>query len=140
MRRGTLTLVVLSGFAVAGLLQADDEEYPKLAPFSAVRWKEAVPEVRVNSEVWYQLLELNGLPADKIVAFCKETYGDRWQKRFEEDLVEVLSKMNHTPGEAVTLKVLDLKSKKTTALDKVPMTKENRRALWQARKDREEQP
>ena len=137
MKRFSLIALALLAGPGSLVLQARDEEYPKLAPFSAVRWKDATPQVRVNSDTWYELLELNDLKASKIVAFSKKTYDNLWQKRFEEDLVEVLSRMGHKPGDTVKLKLRDLKTEKTQVLDRVPMTKENRRALWKARQDRE---
>ena len=71
--------------------------FPKLSPFAAIRWKESTPEVQVK-ETWYELLAIDDLEATKIVGFCQRIYGDQWQKRFEEDLVEVLVKMGHKLG------------------------------------------
>ena len=70
--------------------------------------------------------------------FCKKTYPDLWQKRFEEDLVEVLTKMGHKPGATVKLKVRPLDAKDAHVLERVPMTKENRTALWKARLEAEQ--
>jgi hypothetical protein len=112
------------------------ERYPTLAPFTDVRWKEAVPEVRVQG-VWYELRAIDDLDSGKIVAFCKKTYPDRWQKRFGEDLVEVLSRLGHKPTlnerwiPVVRLKVRRLDTGQVQVLDQVPMTEENRRAVWE---------
>jgi hypothetical protein len=56
-----------------------------------------------------------------------------WQKRFEEDLVEMMARMGHEPGEKVTLRVRDVKTRKTEVLKDVPNTHENRQAIRQAR-------
>lgn len=62
------------------------------APYTAVRWRDAAPEVQVK-ETWYELLALNDVPVEEIVDFCKEKYGRIWRKRFEEDLIVVLDHM-----------------------------------------------
>jgi hypothetical protein len=109
--------------------------YPRLSPFEAVRWRESVPEVRVKG-VWYELLSLNGLSSKEIVAFCKSVDKREWQKRFEEDLIEVLSLMGHDANKRATLKVRQLDSGEDKTLKDVPMTEENRKALWKARQQR----
>jgi len=111
-------------------------EYPKLSPFAAVRWQESQPEVMVDDE-WYKLVSLNGIPAADIVAFSQETFGDKWQKRFEEDLVELLTLMEHPPDDTVTLVVETLDTSETRTLEDVPMTRANRKAVRDAAEARE---
>jgi hypothetical protein len=113
-----------------------NEEYPKKSPFAAVRWHQTQPEVKVGDE-WFKLVSLDGLPASEIVAFSQKTYGDRWQKRFEEDLVELLTRMGHPPQDKVTLVVQSLASSQTRTLENVPMTRANRRAIRDAAQARE---
>lgn len=108
--------------------------YPKLAPFSAVRWKDSTPEVKVK-DTWYELLAINDVEAKDIVKFCKDKEEKLWQKRFEEDLVEMMTRMGHEPGEKVTLKVRELDGGKTTVLKDVPNTHDNRQAIWRARNE-----
>jgi len=108
------------------------EEYPRLAPYAAIRWRYEIPEVQIDG-TWYELQAINDVEAAKIVAFAKNMDQDLWQKRFDEDLVEVMSKMGNPPGAAVSLKLVNLETKKTVTLDDVPMTKENRQAIWRAR-------
>jgi len=124
--------------SVAGRSAAEDdatpradlssEEFPKRSPFSAVRWQNFQPEVRVSEE-WYKLVSLDEIKANDIVTFCRQQYGDKWQKRFEEDLVEVLVRMGHTPGETVDLVVCPAGTSATQILKGVPMTEANRRAI-----------
>ena len=121
------------------LLAVAAQDYAKLSPFEATRWKEDRPEVRVAGS-WYALEALNGHAADRIVRFCKDTYGRRWQKRFDEDLVEVLSRMGHPPGKTVTLRVKALDSREVRTLKNVAMTEANRRAIWRARNERRRAP
>ena len=86
---------------------------------------------------WYQLISLNGIPAAEIVEFSKQTYGDKWQKRFEEDLVELLTRMGHPPEDSVTLEVQSLVSGRMRTLKDYPMTYANRRTIRNAARERE---
>lgn len=110
--------------------------YPKMSPFAAVRWRESEPEVNVNDQ-WYKLISLDDLPAAEIVAYCQQTYGNIWRKRFEEDIVEVLTRMGHPPKNNVSLVVQSLTSSQTQTLKDIPMTKENRKAIRNAARSRE---
>src|SRR4051812_28855936 len=103
--------------------------YPRLSPFTAVRWREQTPEVQVN-DTWYELLAINDVPANKIVEFSNSLGAEMAQKHFEEDLVEILTRMDHKPATTATLKVKELSSAKEQTLKDVPMTLENRQALW----------
>jgi hypothetical protein len=96
-----------------------------------VRWQESQPEVQVGDE-WFKLVSLDELPAAEIVAFSQRTYGDKWRKRFEEDLVELLTRMGHPPQDTVTLVVQSLTSYQKRTLEDVPMTRANRQAIWDA--------
>jgi D-alanyl-D-alanine-carboxypeptidase/D-alanyl-D-alanine-endopeptidase len=111
------------------------EAFPKKSPFAAVRWRESQTEVKVG-EQWYKLVSLDGLPAAEIVAFSRKTFDSKWQMRFEEDLVELLSRMGHPPQDTVKLVVQSLTSKETQALKDIPMTEANRDAIKAAAQDR----
>jgi ribosomal protein S3AE len=132
----TMTILLAAAFLVGahqrGAAQEKAKDYPKLSPFSAVRWKDSTPEVKVK-DTWYELLAINDTEAKDIVKFCKDEEERLWQKRFEEDLVEMMARMGHEPGEKVTLKVRELEGGKTTTLKDVPNTHENRQAIWRAR-------
>ena len=114
-----------------GLWQGWPQEYAKRAPFSAVRWESRQPEVKIDGE-WYKLVSLDDLPVAKIVAFSRKTFVSSWKKRFEEDLVELLSRMGHPPKDAVKLEVQSLKSSETQVLEDISMTEANRRAIREA--------
>jgi CubicO group peptidase (beta-lactamase class C family) len=109
--------------------------FPKKSPFAGIRWNEPQsaqppqPEVQLDGE-WFRLISLNDIPAAEIIAFSQETYSDKWQKRFEEDLVELLTRMGHPPEDKVTLVLQSLSSPAETLTRKgVPMTKANRQAI-----------
>jgi hypothetical protein len=103
-------------------------DHPKRAPYTGVRWEGDEPVVKIGEE-WFTLVSLDGIAAADIVAFCKRTYEDLWQKRFEEDLVEVLVGMGHEPKDTVRLVVRPLGSQATRTLEGVAMTEANRRAI-----------
>lgn len=111
-----------SGKAIAG--------YPEVSPFAAVRWEDSQPEVKVDGE-WFKLVSIDDVSITKIIDFSKTTYDDLWQKRFEEDLVELMAGMGHEPSESVRLVVVPLfpKDAKEQILEDVPLTEANRRAI-----------
>jgi hypothetical protein len=140
LARGT-KLAQSSQVDPANALPADNldrtpwQGFPRASPFDAVRWRDQVPEVHVQG-IWYELLAINDLPAQEIVSFAHSMDGKDWQKRFEEDLVELLWRMIHRPGATVTLKVKELISGDIKILNNVPMTPENRDSIRKARADR----
>ncbi len=111
--------------------QMTGQGFPRLSPFQAVHWQGQTPQVRVDG-TWYKLLAFNDLSADQLVALCKSMDSDRWQKRFEEDLIEVLQRGGYQPGTTATLKVQELTTGEQKVLKNVPMTEANRRAILNA--------
>jgi predicted Ser/Thr protein kinase len=107
--------------------------FPRTAPWSGVRWRGETPIVQVDGR-WWQLESIEGLRADLLVAFCKQTTKDAWAKRFCEDLDEVLTRMlGHAPGATVSLALVDPDTHESTRMERVAMTEANRRAVWLAR-------
>lgn len=140
-RRGVVAGVCVVVLLVIGAggsiyLANSGDGYPKKSPFAAVRWQEDRPEVEVGDE-WFNLVSLDELPATDIIAFSKQTYGGTWRKRFEEDLVELLTRMGHPPKDTVTLVVKSLTSSETRTIEGVLMTEENRRAIRDAAQERD---
>ena len=66
------------------------------------------------------------------MAFSRHTYANKWQKRFEEDLVEVLTKWGNEPKATVRLVVSPIGSRATRTLENVPMSEANRRIIYGA--------
>lgn len=87
-------------------------------------WELERPIVQVG-ERWFPLASVDGIPIERIVNFTKQEYGDLAQKRFAEDLVEVLSKMGHDVEWEVTLGLVTQDGNVEEL--KVFMTEENRR-------------
>lgn len=112
----------------AALSRIDDDWIPKLSPFTAVEWKGETPRVRIDG-AWYELLELDEISAERLVAHCRAEHGSRWQKRFSEDLVQVLWELGHEPGATVALVLRDEHGVRVTR-DAAPLTEGNRRSVW----------
>lgn len=74
----------------------------KASPFTAVKWEEGQPIVRFDNE-WYHFEKLDHLKKEEIIAFSKSEFGGKWQKRFSEDLVEVLQGLGYKPNVEVEL-------------------------------------
>ena len=98
---------------------------PRRSPFAAVRWEGQSPLVKLEDE-WFRLISLDDIPASDIVEFSQSTYGDIWQKRFEEDLVELLIAMQHPPEDRVKLVVESTLTSETQVRENVRMTWANR--------------
>jgi CubicO group peptidase (beta-lactamase class C family) len=130
-----LVLVVIAGIVFLSNFLSNPALSEK-SPFAAVRWQSSQPEVKVGDE-WFKLVSLDGIPAADIVAFSRRTYDGLWRKRFEEDLVALLTGMGHPPKDTVTLVVQALTSHETRTLEDVPMTKANRHAIRHAAQARE---
>jgi hypothetical protein len=106
-------------------------EYPKVAPYDAIRWDGTTPEVRVD-EKWYRLLDIDRVSAESIVSFCRGRWPQIWKKRFEEDLYQAMSRMGRPPRDRVDLALVDLATGAEVLKTGVPMTKENRRRIREA--------
>ena len=82
-----------------------------------MRWQQSLPEVKVGDE-WFKLVSLDRVPTPEIIASSQRTYGNSWQKRFEEDLVEFLSRMGHRLAihRTTLIQLGDIANKRTTAV------------------------
>jgi hypothetical protein len=117
--------------AMAGAGRAFGDKFPKLAPYTCMRWAGEVPEVEVEAH-FYRLRAIDGVTSEQLVAFAKKTYDELWKKRVSEDLVQVMTELGHAPGEKVTLQLEELDSRAPVVRKDVPMTHENRQKVWQA--------
>lgn len=121
-------LMQLTVGQVTGAEPSEQGAPPKLSPFTKIQF-EGEQVIVVYDGKTYQWLELNGIKVEGIVASAKKQFGERWQKRISEDLVELLWSMDHQPGNSVKLRLLDLKTKRDFIVENAPMTKENRDAI-----------
>jgi len=76
----------------------------KASPFTAVEWEGDQPKVRFDGD-WYTFHAIDGLSVPSIIGYCKKEYESRWQKRFSEDFVEVLTGMGVAVKSSVQLEL-----------------------------------
>ncbi len=100
--RAYLIFTVLCFSSLPGFSQKLKLE--KASPFTAVRWEKEQPIVQFESE-WYDLEKLDAFTKEELLDFCKKQFGSKWQKRFSEDLVEVLQKLGYQPNIKVALQL-----------------------------------
>jgi C-terminal processing protease CtpA/Prc len=104
--------------------QQQQQEYEKLAPFETVRWKQGAVEVDLGG-IGYELLEIQDLPISKVLDYCREHYKPDWHKAFEEQLVEVLSKMGKAPDFTVKVKLRRLDDGGERLFEQVMLSESN---------------
>ena len=102
----------------------DQTQYDKLAPFEAVRWGDESVEVDLGG-IKYEVLEIQDLGIGKILDYCREHYKPEWRKAFEEDLVEVLSKMGKPPEFSVKVKLRRLDDGSERVFEQVMLSESN---------------
>ncbi len=116
-----LLIVIVSSATFSGLHYWQLERNTQRSPFSAIRWRSSVPEVRLNNQ-WYILKTVNTVPAETLIRFAQKTYSLRWQWMIEDSLTAVISSISMYPGRTVDLQLLDLTSSNTHFFSAVPMT------------------
>ena len=107
--------------------------FKKLSPFTKVSCAGDKALVTYSGKK-YELMSIDDIDTKKILDFCKKTYSGIWEKRFAEDLVEVMSGMGKEPGLRVKLTLKDLATDKIITVNEAPMTKGNRRAVWESQR------
>jgi len=130
--------VVLAGYLA---LLPPQASYPMIgawwlegSPFEDIRWRADTPEVLVDDR-WYELEAIDDLKSAFIVGFCQQTSGNRWRKRFSEDLVQVLNRLGIWWLFSVDLTLRDLETGKVVIKPDVELNQDLRRRIWRGRGD-----
>jgi hypothetical protein len=133
MSHKRLTIAVTLYVVAAGVSLACTplREWARLSPFTATTVSTNSATVRFNQVDW-ELVSVNDIAVDQLLEFCRRAYGTWWEKRFTEDLVEVLEAAGHPMSRDHTVKLVlrDVASGRSTTIDRAPMTAENRRAAY----------
>ncbi len=79
--------------------------YPNWSAFTGVRWKGDQPIVRFEGQ-WYELVSFHGIPVEEILKHCDEN-GWPKQRRFSEDLVQIVRLMGHKIDKTTNLVLRD---------------------------------
>lgn len=116
---------LLERSVTGGYKLATEYGFAKVAPYTGVRWENERPIVQVQGQ-WYPLQSIDDVPIDRIMEFARQEYRDIAQKRFAEDLPELLSTMGHAPTWTVTL---GLQTTDGQIEKKIRMTEQNRQMV-----------
>ena len=111
----------------------EGSDFARWSPFTSVTFGEGDDVVVTYEGQSYRWKAINGVTVSELLSFAKDRYDDRAEKRVAEDLVEVMCRMGHCPGDEVTL-FLERDGEEVTVND-AAMTEENRTAVWRARND-----
>ncbi len=130
--------------AIAALPWVGD--FAKASPFTAMRWDGDVPEVQVPppnagepplADHWWRVQSIDGQANEDILAFARMTWPSKWQKRYAEDLVEVMAGMGYEPGRHVALRLRSLDGGQVLDISHAEMREDYRRAIWRSRQEPE---
>ncbi len=116
----------------ATAIPSSAQSYSKLSPFTRVECRGLRARVEYDGRA-YELRSIDGLSTRKILEFCRKTYADNWEKRFAEDLVEVMSEIGKPPGTTVRLELVDRKTRDASVVERAEMTNDNRERVRRAR-------
>ena len=111
---------------------AQPQEFEKLSPFEALRWTESAVEVDLGG-FKYELLEVEDLPLEKLLEHCKKTYGPKWREGFEENLVEILHKLEKPVESTVKVRMRRLDDGSERVFERAMLTESNLEMLIKAR-------
>jgi beta-lactamase regulating signal transducer with metallopeptidase domain len=103
--------------------------WARLSPFTAVHVKNDAADVEFEGKQ-YELVSIDGLTTKELLDGARKKYGTRWEKRFVEDLVEVMDGMGHRPAATVKLVLRDPASSEAKTVERAPMTAENRAKVY----------
>ena len=106
--------------------------WARLSPFTEVSCDEDKALVTFSGKR-YELVSIDGFTTKQILYFCRKAFAARWEKRFAEDLVEVMSGMGKQAGITVNLVLKELDTNNVITVPDAPMTADNRRAVWKNR-------
>jgi hypothetical protein len=129
----SMALAFLILFSIALQPAAEQpQEYEKLSPFEAVRWGQGAVEVDLGG-IQYELLEIQDLPLEKVLEYCKKNHGPEWRKAFEENLVEVLVKLEKPAEYTVKVKMRRLDDGSERVFEQAMLTESNLEMVIKAR-------
>jgi predicted Ser/Thr protein kinase len=131
--------ILIAGLIAAGILAnvvKRQHHWARLSPFTEVKCETNSAIVRFNDKD-YRLVSVNDLDTARILEHCRAAYGDWWDKRFSEDLVEVLAEMGRPMARNRTVKLMleDTATGELTNIERAQMTAANRAAvarMWDA--------
>ena len=128
----TLPVSVYVAHARAQAAPPPSRDWARLSPFTDVIVHGDAATVQFDGQA-YELVSIDDVPTKAILAIAKNTYGNLGEKRFVEDIVEVLEQLGRRPERNVKLVLRDAQSGAIKTVDRAPLTAENRRQVYLAR-------
>ncbi|MDE0892180.1 MAG: S41 family peptidase [Planctomycetota bacterium] len=119
--------------SLASLVPQDVDE--KSSPFDGLRWSGDQPEVQVDG-TWYEPVAIDGINVEEILTLA-DTWSPGREKRFAEDLIPMLVRLEWKGDGKVDLDLRSLKDGSAVRLEGVEMTRAKRQALRAAGAARE---
>ncbi|MEL6110200.1 MAG: serine/threonine-protein kinase, partial [Planctomycetota bacterium] len=116
---------------------AERRGFPTVSPFTDVSHPTPEKAIVQYAGRRYELVSMEGRKTAAILRSCRQEYGDLWEKRFAEDLVEVLHRIGLRVGQTVAIEIRDPETRVVTSVPNAMMTQANRRAIYQVRAQRE---
>ena len=110
---------------------AAQREFARVSPFTELEVVGDVATVTYQGKT-YELVSVEGVAVDKIVAFCREEYERRWEERLATDLIEVMGALNRPIGPTVRVVLKDAGTGNVVTIERAAMTRENREAARRA--------
>ena len=108
-------------------------DWVRASPFTYVEVNEDVATVEFN-DASYELVSINDVPTADILRSARRRYGWSGEKRFIEDLPEVMGGLGLSPDEtSVDLVLRDAAGEEVIVKD-APMTEENRSRVYRSRR------
>jgi hypothetical protein len=118
-----------------GRIARAQSEFARLSPFTDVEVGGDVVTVTYEGRT-HELVSVQGVPVQRILAFCRSEYERRWEERFSVDLVEVMAALGERIGPTVRLELRSPVTGQVTTIERAPMSRENREAVRRAMIDR----
>ena len=119
--------------SLTSLIPQDVDE--KSSPFDGLRWVGDQPEVQVE-ETWYKPVSIDGIAVEEILVLA-DTWIPGREKRFAEDLVPILMRLEWKGDRVVDLDLRSLEDGSAVRIEGVEMTRSKREALRASRNTRE---
>ena len=107
----------------------------KSSPFDGLRWSGDQPEVQVDG-TWYDPVAIDGVDVEEILTLA-DTWSPGREKRFAEDLIPILMKLEWKGDRVVDLDLRSLEDGSAVRIEGVEMTRSKREALRASRNTRE---
>lgn len=111
------------------------QDHPqKASPFDAIRWVNDHPEVQVQDR-WFRPLKIDGVSVSELLVAADKRWPGQRQKRFAEDLMEIMALLDHSAGHEVSLTLDPLDGGSELHLNAVPNTLGKRQSLRDANRN-----